>query len=245
MKSISRDIEAVGYAVMENVYSQSMMSEVAQLVNRMYLDTDETMIFGMLNFGEVFWDIAAHANVLSTVSYFLGKELRIGACMCKLLKPGAKQLRIHTDGTEPFYRKLPNIPFMINTMTCLTDFTDMNGAFRVIPFSHKSPLLKPEVLRLFNHTDISTPMINSKPVCAPRGSVILWDSRLWHGHGPNISKQAQRLSVNVSYYPSWFNIRIELNHEPVHPEVFKRMPPELQSLVRYKVGKTRLDVYER
>ena len=200
-------------------------------------------MFGVLNDRPESWDIAVNSDVCVLARHFLGDDIRIGGVICKRLKPGANQLRVHSDGTEPLV-EIPHFPFMINTIFCLTTFTAERGAFCVIPFSHKSPLLKPTVLKLFNETDIENDMIKPVPVECPRGSIIMWDSRLWHGHYPNTSPELSRLNLNISYYPKWWNIRIEQNHQPVHPTIFQQMPYELQDMVRYKVGTSRASVYE-
>jgi hypothetical protein len=46
------------------------------------------------------------------------------------------------------------------------------------------------------------------------------------------------------YYPPWWNLAREDGHQPVWPEVYARMPTELQALTRHKVGRTRADVCE-
>ena len=243
MNVIEDKLEQYGYATIESLYPPNEIDRIASEYYQLLDRLGETFVFGMLNQGGSSWKFAAEPETLKIARYFLGDDIRIGAVACKWLKPGAKQLRIHPDATEPL-KVIPNFPFLINTMTTFTDFTVENGAFRVIPFTHKSPMLKADVLNLFNHTEIENEDIKSVPVCVPKGSVILWDSRLWHGHGPNVSDDLQRLNLNISYYPSWWNIRIEQNHQPVWPEMFNIMPQALKDLVAWKVGKTRNDVYE-
>ena len=53
------------------------------------------------------------------------------------------------------------------------------------------------------------------------------------------------MGLNISYYPVWWNMYREGGHQPVWPEVFERMPAEMQKLNRHRVGRTRSGLYER
>ena len=238
----AEELDIFGYTVIEPEYTSRLIADRYITLSQQLDALGSDFAFGMLNHRPETWDMATDFRVCSIAMDLLGSELRIGAVACKRLKPGAPHLRIHTDGTDPL-KHIPHFPFMINTIFCVTDFTEENGAFCVVPFSHKSPLPKSDVLDLFNNADIENDMIKPIPVECTAGSVILWDSRIWHGHFPNTTNQ-NRLNVNISYYPKWFNILIEQNHEPVHPCIFTQMPRELQEMVRYKVGTYRGDVYE-
>ena len=237
-----KELEIYGYTVIPPNKPINLLDSLASTFTEYLNVKGSDFVFGVLNERPESWEIATMWEVCEIAKYFLGNELRIGAVACKRLKSNANQLRIHSDGTEPL-AEIPHFPFMINTMFCLSAYTKQSGAFCVIPFSHKSPLTKPEVLDLFNHTDIENDMVKPLSVECPKGSVILWDSRLWHGHYPNKSF-SPRLNLNISYYPKWWNIRIEQNHEPIHPCIFTQMPRDLQEMVRYKIGMNREEVYE-
>ncbi len=73
-------------------------------------------------------------------------------------------------------------------MWALTDFTEANGATRIIPGSHKadaSPDLRP-ALRLDPGRD------------AARVSVLVWHGSLWHGGGAN-STDERRVGIAMNY----------------------------------------------
>ena len=236
------EFEGYGYTVLEDVFPSHFAECLAELYFAELNRIGDEFVFGWVNKMVSCWDLAMNSQVLKIVENLLGDNIRIGAIACKRLRPGMEGLRIHTDGTEPFVRTNTHPPlFMVNTIIALTDFSRNNGAFCVIPFSHLCKWNKGKVLNQFSQPCSENHMVSAKPIECSAGSVILWDPRLWHGHYKPTGK---RLNINISYYPDWCNVRIELNHQPVLPEVFEKMPAKLQSLLRYKVGRSREEVYE-
>ena len=43
---------------------------------------------------------------------------------------------------------------------------------------------------------------------------------------------------------SWFNVWIMGGHQPLQPDVYARMPPQVQELMPGVTGRNRADVYE-
>ena len=68
----------------------------------------------------------------------------------------------------------PHVPTVCNTMWALTDFTEANGATRIIPGSH-----------LRDHSPEFGSRHESIAAEMPRGSVLVWHGSLWHGGGAN------------------------------------------------------------
>jgi Phytanoyl-CoA dioxygenase (PhyH) len=68
-----------------------------------------------------------------------------------------------------------DFPLMLNMLVMLDDFTPDNGATWVLPGSHRASE-KPEEAFFFEHAE---------QLCAPAGSVVLFNSNLWHAAGKN------------------------------------------------------------
>jgi ectoine hydroxylase-related dioxygenase (phytanoyl-CoA dioxygenase family) len=77
---------------------------------------------------------------------------------------------------------------MVSVMWAIDDFTEANGATRVVPGSHLE-------------TEVDT-TAETEPLEMPAGSVGLWDGRLVHGGGAN-STDAVRRGVAVLYARAW------------------------------------------
>ena len=71
-------------------------------------------------------------------------------------------------------------------MWALTDFTEANGATRIVPGSHReeSPTYGGDYA--------------SVPAEMAKGSVLIWDGALWHGGGANVT-DARRTGIAMNY----------------------------------------------
>jgi ectoine hydroxylase-related dioxygenase (phytanoyl-CoA dioxygenase family) len=105
-------------------------------------------------------------------------------------------------------------------MWALTDFTEANGATRVISGTHLADG-SPDYGR---HYD-------SEPAEMRRGSVLVWHGILWHGGGANRT-QERRVGIAMNYCAGY--IRQQENQQlGVPTEMVARMPARLQELVGY------------
>jgi len=109
-----------------------------------------------------------------------------------------------------------------NTLWALTDFTEENGATRVIPGSHRFD----DKLRL-KHED-------TEPAEMEAGSALLYTGALYHGGGANQS-DAVRIGLNITYAVGW--LRQEENQYLAVPiEVARELPEDLLRLMGYSRG---------
>jgi len=82
----------------------------------------------------------------------------------------------------------PNLTLMINVLVMLEDFTISNGATRIIPFSHKEKEKPPD-----RELDLKFEYLTDKA-----GTVVLFDSNIWHAASPNIDGSARR-TLTLTY----------------------------------------------
>jgi ectoine hydroxylase-related dioxygenase (phytanoyl-CoA dioxygenase family) len=109
-----------------------------------------------------------------------------------------------------------------NTIWALTDFTEANGATRIIPGSH----LRDHSPEFGSHHDsIAAEM--------PRGSVLVWHGSLWHGGGANRTGE-RRVGIAMNYCAGW--IRQQENQQLGIPrEIARGFSARLRELVGYGV----------
>src|SRR6476661_9815651 len=103
-------------------------------------------------------------------------------------------------------------------------FHQDNGATRILPGSHKYAS-SPEYGKAY---DAATATM-------PAGSVMLFDSALWHGGGANTS-DARRFALSCSYCWGWMRQQENLQLG-IPRETAERFPRRLQELCGYSVYK--------
>ncbi|MBA3653902.1 MAG: phytanoyl-CoA dioxygenase family protein [Actinobacteria bacterium] len=137
--------------------------------------------------------------------------------------PGEKAQVLHTDdGIYPIAR--PHDHLVLNTMWALDDFTEQNGATRLIPGSHKWVEMPGA------STDLEALTIQA---VMPAGSVIFYLGSLVHGGGANRTDRP-RLGVILEFVVSW--LRAQENHMVGVPKAIARdLPERLQELLGYNV----------
>jgi ectoine hydroxylase-related dioxygenase (phytanoyl-CoA dioxygenase family) len=162
---------------------------------------------------------AIHPLVLGVLDRELG-HCQLSAPTGIEIGPGeVAQILHHDDAIYPVPR--PHDEFVLNTMWALDDFTEANGATRIVPGSHRWVGEKP---------DAHTPTVAAE---MPAGSVLFYLGSLWHGGGANTTGQA-RLGVILEYVASW--LRPQENHFlGVPAETARQLPERLQELLGYNI----------
>lgn len=104
--------------------------------------------------------------------------------------------------------KLDALPFGVQGVLCLTDTPPDRGGFQCVPGFHKKPLLENWIAeqpagRNPNAPDLSRlpPGMKVVPVDARAGDLIIWDRRLAHGNGHNVSSQPRLAQYITMFAP--------------------------------------------
>ena len=192
-------------------------------------------LFGMLNHDERVWQCAFHADTVAIARHFVGDKCRVVEACSKPCWPGAPAQHLHVDSAGEFHQ-VPDVPWMINTIWMLTDFTLENGGTGIVPMSHRSRLKSPPP-----EIGHDSPLI--KAITGRAGSVVLWHAGAFHQARANTGDQI-RVGLNIAYYPRWLNNWIEGGHQPLWPETYERLPEEMRALCVKLHGYERDECYE-
>ena len=134
------------------------------------------------------------------------------------LMPGESAQKLHRDSfIYPIRQPAP--ANTIATMWAASDFTAENGGTLIVPGSHR-----------WDHDHHPAPgqAISTE---MPRGSVVIYQSGIFHGAGPNVS-DAPRSGIALHYNFAW--LRQELNMYLMYPpDVARTFSPKLQRLIGY------------
>src|SRR5262245_44440136 len=180
-----------------------------------------------------FPELAAHPTVLGTLDRVLGDHAtsyQLHLTQIIEIGPGEPAQLVHRDQWAFDFFPFPSgFEVECHTMWALNDFTDENGATRVIPGSHKWA----DKMRPGPEETIPAEMV--------KGSVLLYLGSIYHGGGANRSS-APRRGVNVGYTLSWLR-QEENQYLACPPEVARELPEELAKLAGYQRGAYALGYY--
>jgi ectoine hydroxylase-related dioxygenase (phytanoyl-CoA dioxygenase family) len=137
--------------------------------------------------------------------------------------PGEPPQAIHRDQWAFDLFSFPNgYEVQFNMIWAMTDFTDENGATRVIPGSNRF-----DDRLQFTQAD-------SLPAEMSKGSVLCYTGSVYHGAGANLSTEP-RVGLQFIYNLSW--LRQEENQYLACPlEIARTLPVELLRLMGYARG---------
>jgi len=170
-------------------------------------------------------ELVQHPLVLDTVRSVLAKATRIQLHLTQVISigPGQPAQPVHRDQWAFDFFPFPSgFEVQCNTIWALTDFTEANGATRVVPGSHRF-----EDGRALRESDTEAAEME-------RGSVLLYTGSLYHGGGANRSA-APRLGLNITYVRGWLR-QEENQYLSVPLEVARELPDELLRLMGYARG---------
>src|SRR3954467_12388174 len=183
--------------------------------------TRTVRIYNLLVHGALYERIPVHDHVLPVVERVLDHGCLVSSLSSIAIGPDETAQPIHADDQLIPITK-PHVPTVCNSMWALTDFTEENGATRIIPGTHiadSSPSYG-------EHYD-------SIPAEMPKGSVLIWHGSLWHGGGANRTTE-RRVGIAMNYCAGW--IRQQENQQLGIPrDVARRFSPRLRELVGYSI----------
>jgi ectoine hydroxylase-related dioxygenase (phytanoyl-CoA dioxygenase family) len=144
--------------------------------------------------------------------------------------PGEPGQIVHRDQWAFDFFEFPSgFEVECHTMWAMTDFTERNGATRVIPGSHRSA----DKLRPTYEETVPAEM--------PKGSVFIYVGSVYHGGGANASEET-RVGINVGYTLSWLR-QEENQYLACPPDIARELPVELAKLMGYQRGAYALGYY--
>jgi ectoine hydroxylase-related dioxygenase (phytanoyl-CoA dioxygenase family) len=230
LERVLADLDRDGYAVVESLLSADEAAAVRAGL-RDVLDRTPTgrndfegyqtrRIYALFAKTRAFDDLALHPLLLGVLDAVLGPSYQLSAPTGIEIGPGEKAQFLHMDdGIYPLPRPHPEV--VLNSMWALDDFTEENGATRVVPGSHR-------------WTDrVPVDPDETVTVTMPAGSVLFIAGSLWHGGGANRTTEP-RLGVLLEYAAGW--LRQQENHVLAVPaDIVKTLPERLQELIGYGI----------
>jgi ectoine hydroxylase-related dioxygenase (phytanoyl-CoA dioxygenase family) len=222
-----------GYTIVEDAIELDLVDELTEELGRLVVDLgivpagndfegrDTVRIYNLLVHGPVFQRIPVHPNVLPVVEGVLDDGCLISSLSSIAICEGETPQPIHADDQLMPIPK-PHPPTVCNTMWAITEFTEANGATRLIPGSHLADA-SPDYGAAYD----------SIPAEMPRGSVLVWHGSLWHGGGANTTP-ARSIGIAMNYCAGY--VRQQENQQLGIPRaIAETFDERLQRLCGYSV----------
>lgn len=230
------EIEEQGYTILENAIEPDLVAELRDEIHRVESERETAprgntvegyktlRTYNLLAKSPSFQKMPVHAAVLPLVERVLEPDCLLSGMTSMDLGPGEVPQPLHPDDYVINVGR-PHPPLVCTTIWALTDFSEENGATRLVPGSHKR-----------DHLPDYHETYESIPAVMPAGSVLVFDGALWHGSGENRSPDAWRMGINVQYCAGF--IRTQQNHYVGIPrEIARSFPDRLLELCGYALYK--------
>ncbi len=199
--SIIEEISINGYSILENVIEENELSEYRMKLDR--LNSEQELHFGKSYLESIqeldtvrspflsddfFLKMATNPNILNIIEKLLGDYFILHLQNGVINKPsiGHHQSSWHRD--LPYQEFVITKPLAISVFWCIDPFNSDTGGTVVLPFTHKF-----EYLPSINYIEKF-----EKQIVASPGSVLIFDSMLFHRAGYNSSGIIRR-GVNNMY----------------------------------------------
>ena len=233
---VARAVSEVGCAIVERLVDDAA---VDRLLDEMQPHIDATA-YGSDNFSGLTTKRTGALLARSTASHeFIGHPMVLGVAD-RVIGPNATNYQLHLTQiisiwpggpAQALHRDQwcfdmfpfpPDLDVEISTIWALDDFSETNGATRIIPNS----LLDPASCTADVHRTLPAEM--------PKGSVVIYTGRTIHGGGANRG-DAVRRALNVDYVLGWLR-QEENQYLSCPPAVARELPERLQKLAGYSMG---------
>lgn len=151
-------------------------------------DATNQRVWNVLSRDPVFSDLVEHPAALELLRSVIGWPALLGNISANITGPGGGEMVLHADQIfvpEPW----PAEPQGVNICWCVDDFTEENGATRMVPGSH--------LLHRMPRADEAGAA--TVPMEARAGTMIVMEARVWHKTGHNKTVDKRRAGIFAWY----------------------------------------------
>ncbi|KAI9006766.1 hypothetical protein DFJ74DRAFT_689347 [Hyaloraphidium curvatum] len=231
-----RDLREHGICIVKDVLSKEQVDDIRALLHRCIAQDarkPQNVRFGLDNSDlnkrvwnlpsrdQIFCDLVTHPAALRLVKSVLGWPCLLGNFSANVALPGADPGVLHADQVfvdEPW----PQNPQGCNVAWIWDDYTEASGATRFVPNSHRlNRGVRPE------EADVM-----GIPAVCPAGTMVVFESRLWHRAGLNKSDKPRAAGF------AWYSKPIYRQQEnwflSLNPRVLEGASDELLTLLAYQ-----------
>jgi len=222
------EFQLLGYTLIEGVLVEEELKELKLELDRVYSNQElelgkeflrsideEYLARALAAYSDKFAQLACKSSMMAYVKKILGDYFILHLQNGIINMPNEEHHQSSWHRDLPYQNWVSSEPLGCNIFYCLDDFTEDNGGTIILPYSHKIPYLPSEAYIEKHQVQI----------IAPAGSVLLFDSMLFHKAGYNNSNSIRR-GVNSLYGRAILRQQIDLPsmmEDPGELNSFNRM----------------------
>src|SRR5689334_21710912 len=169
----------------------------------------------LVNKDPIFEVCFTHPRVLAAIDHVLNGDLKLSSLNFRAALPGFGLQSLHADWGSAV---APGNYVVYNSIWLLDDFTESNGATRVVPGSQRSGKMAKEAM-----ADPTQPQPGEVLLTAPAGTVVIFNSHTWHGGTLNRTDRPRRA---LHSYFTRRDQQQQLDQKAyIRPETYQRLRP--------------------
>ena len=238
-----------GYAIVEDVLAGAALERTRDAMYRVHeriladVGTQRLERAGelgvlrlMLRYDSHFFSLLELEEVLAIVDATVSPTAILHLQNGLMMPPsdGREAELFQTSFHRDFPRHLEGYVASVNTLLAIDEFTEDNGATLLVPGSQQQAQLP-------DHDELERAAV---PALCPAGSMLVFDSTLWHAAGSNRSGR-DRLAINQQFTRSFIKPQIDYVRALGDATVLRRRARTQQLLGWYTRVVTSLDEYYR
>jgi ectoine hydroxylase-related dioxygenase (phytanoyl-CoA dioxygenase family) len=226
-----RSLDEDGYVALPGLMPPELLAALRRRIDDLFKEEgasagsefkqepDARRLANLVNKGEIFEQVMLTPQVLECVELVLGPRFKLSSLNARSTNP-------HSDADQPLHADSGAIADELGYSVCnsvwlLDDFTETNGATRMVPGSHRWRQL-PEPGFYAAHPA-------QQLVLGKAGDVVVMNAHMWHGGTANRTA-APRRAMHV-YYTRWDQPQQQYQKQWLSETVQSRLSKEARRIL--------------
>ena len=216
-----------GYLPLRNILSAEQIAQINKRMDELiaiegedagkevHQEAGATRLSDLVNKDPLFDICFTHPRVLAAISHVLGGNLKLSSLNYRAALPGYGLQALHADWGSAV---ADGDYYVCNSIWLLDDFTESNGATRIVPGSQRTGKVPRDMM-----PNPSQPHPDEVLLTAPAGTVVIFNSHTWHGGTLNRTDKPRRA---MHSYFTRRNQTQQLDQKAyIRPETYERLSP--------------------
>ena len=216
-----------GFLPLPNILSAPQIAQITKRTDELialegeaagkevHQEVGATRLSDLVNKDPLFEICFTHPRVLAAIDHVLGGNLKLSSLNFRAALPGFGLQGLHADWGGAVE---PGDYYVCNSIWLLDDFTESNGATRIIPGSQRSGKSPRDVM-----ADPTQSHPDEILLTASAGTVVIFNSHTWHGGTLNSTGLPRR--AMHSYFTRRDQTQQLDQKAYIRPETYQRLSP--------------------